>query len=328
MEAKVWVIDRIGQSFVILKDNFLNLFFPLFLYNFISVVVVWTILMTIFFWGLWWVVSWSLDFFTILNSPFVLMSITIWTILFISYLLLYIPIFLGLIKSIKQAYEWDNITVYDNIIYWFSRIIKSFNTYWYMFVYVALIPALIFIIWWIIFIIWYHFDNSKFFIWIWSFIMSIWSILFILFALFRWIKASFSLYSAVNNDNFKKENFLNSVSITDDNWWRILWNFFLVWLIISLISWLFSWIFSAVSYSWIDFESIKSIEDIAEIAKNFTPTTQILSWFINNIIKTIGAVFVIIFTYIFFIRLENESNIKNWSWKTELVEDFKKSMEL
>jgi hypothetical protein len=66
--------------------------------------------------------------------------------LFLVYLLLYIPVFLGLIKTIQQVYNNEAVKIQKNIYYGFSRLWLSMKTYWYIFAYVALIPALIFIV--------------------------------------------------------------------------------------------------------------------------------------------------------------------------------------
>jgi hypothetical protein len=49
MEAKAGVINRIGQSFNLFKNNFLKLFLPIFIYNLIWVVVIGALFMAMFF---------------------------------------------------------------------------------------------------------------------------------------------------------------------------------------------------------------------------------------------------------------------------------------
>ena len=318
MDVKIWVLDRIEQTFNIFKNNFMDFFLPLFLYNLISVVIFWTILMSMFFSNLWNITNWSLDFFTLLNNPYVVIAIAVWIISFIVYLMLYIPILLWLIKSIKQAYEWDQVTVIENLFYWFSRLTDSFKTYWYIFAYIALIPSLFFILGWILFNAWFYIEWQEKLKQVWWILMIVWWILFVVFLLYRWIKASFSIYSAVNHDSFKKDDFLNSINITNNNWWRIVWNFFLMGLIILLVSWLIWWLFKIFSYNWIDYTSIRTLDDIMNIVWEFSITTQILSGFINNILNTIWTVFIIIFTYLFFLRLKNEANNITSTWKIEL----------
>ena len=45
---------------------------------------------------------------------------------------------------------------------------------------------------------------------------------------YRWVKTYFSLNSAVDSSEYTKENFNISVKITDWNWWRIVWNYILI----------------------------------------------------------------------------------------------------
>ncbi|MFK7780372.1 MAG: hypothetical protein QM490_04435 [Candidatus Gracilibacteria bacterium] len=238
-------------------------------------------------------------------------------VLFIVYLILYIPILLGLIKSIKQASEGDNVTVIKNIKYGFSRLTSSFKTYWYIFSYVALIPASIFILGGIFFNAGYYFSNDLF-IQIGSVLMVLGGILFMFFALYRGVKAKFSIYSAVNHDSFKKDDFLNSINITTNNWFRIVGNFLLLGIIIFLFGLFAGGLFKIFYYNGIDYTSIKSIEDIMNIVSQFSVGSHLISGFINNIINTIGSVFVIIFTYLFFLRLKNESNSIYKTGKIEL----------
>lgn len=308
MIVKAWVLDRIEQSFVIFKNNFLDFFVVFFIYNFISFLVIWVAIFSFWLWVISGLDTTSTDPFVILNNPKVVILISVWMITMIVYLLLYIPILLWLTKSIKQAINWEVVTSKDNIIYWFKNLNKSFKTYWYIFAYVALIPSIIFILWWIMF-------NASYFLWapdylkiIWGWFMWISFVLFLVYAIYRWYRASFSLYSAVNNDSFTKDDFLKTLWLTDNNWWRIFGNFLLLWIIIWVLSSFVTGIFSAVSLSnKIDTESIKTIEDIKMLASNFSIVTQSLSWFVNTIISTIWKIFIIIFTYLFYLRLKQES---------------------
>lgn len=318
MEINENVLGRIEQSFILFKNNFKELFLPLFIYNLLSLVVFWTLLMYFFLSGIWDIIKPDLDLFSFLNNPYVIISIIVWTMAFIIYLMLYLPILLGLIKSIKQAYEWNKITSKENVIYWFSRLKKSFNTYWYIFSYVALIPSIVFILWGLLFNISYYVEWYEFLKNIWIGFLILGWIIFLLFFVYRWVKTKFSIYSAIDNDTFTKDDFSESLKITDNNWRRIVWNLFLIWLIISSITWFIWWIINIFSYWWIDFTSIRSINDISWLFANFSITGQLIGWFINNIISTIGAVFLIIFTYLFFIRLSFESKNKNVIWNENI----------
>ena len=45
--------------------------------------------------------------------------------------------------------------------------------------------------------------------------------LFVVFGIYRGIKTTFSLYSAVVYDTFTKKNFKKSLEVTKNQWWRI-----------------------------------------------------------------------------------------------------------
>lgn len=303
MKIQEWVFGRVGQSFSLLKDNFISLTWPIFIYNFIVVVVIWAIFMSILFSNLVNLWEWTTDWLNVFENPFIITSITIWIVIFIVYLILYIPITLWLLKTIKQIIDWEKVTTTENLLYGLSNILNSFKTYWYIFSYVALIPAIIFIIWWLLMIAW-------FVIWvsvltsIWTILMWVWTIVFVFFAIYKWVKSTFWLYSAVNFNDYSKTNFLNSVSITNNKWWNIIWNFIIAGIIIWLISFTFGLILWTLTLWGIDFESIKTLDDLSVIAKNFSIIPQITSGFFNNILNTITTVYVAIFTYLLFLKLK------------------------
>ena len=308
INSKENFFDRFKQTFIIFKNNFIQLFLPMFLYKFIAIVVLWSLIMFYFLMNIWDISKWWTDIFSLLFNPLFVISIILWFILMIVYLIFYIPVYLWLIKSIKQVVEWEEITTKANLIYWFNRILSSFKTYWYIFSYVALIPALLFILWWLLFNAWFYYDSYEILKDIWWLIMIISLILFVFFAIYRWVKATFPIYSAVNHDNFSKVDFLNSVNITNNSWWRVFWNTFLVWLIVWFTVSFAANLLKIFSYSWIDFNSIKSFDDLLLISSNFTIYSQILSGFLNNIISTIWSVFIIVFVYLLFLRIKFESN--------------------
>lgn len=321
------VLDRIEQTFIIFKSNFIPLFLPFFLYKLISVVLFGTVL--------WWYILHnlsnvsfdSISTFSFLNNPFIIIIIICVTLFFIFYLLLYIPILISLIKSIKQSTLNQEINMLENLNFWFSRLVKSFNTYWNIFAYIALFPAIIFIIWWIFFNLSFYFINLIFLKSIWLFLMVVAFVLFIFYSIYRWYKTTFSMISAVNYDEFDKNNFINSVKVTDNNWWRIIWNLILLWLILSLTSWIInSLIFVFIPTNSFDltfFLNLKnSLSDwgknlnelINTISSSYSLIGSLISWFINNIITTILTIFTTIFVFVFFNRLEFE--YKNLSTKS------------
>lgn len=237
---------------------------------------------------------------------------------FILYLLLYIPFLLGVIKSIDQAYKWEEVTYKQNVWYWFIKLGWALKTYWYIFAYIALTPALLFIIGWFLVIGAYYFWLPEI-IKVIGFIMWIFAaILFWYFMIYRGTKAKFALYNAVNKNEYTQENFDYSIDITINNWWRIIGNFLLVWLIIggigSLITWVISWFWGSSIFGSMNMSdpSNISIDDIKVILTqyidNFSIVGSIFSSMINKIITLIGAIFIIVFTFLFFKRLEDEYN--------------------
>ena len=315
--------DRFDQAFKLFKNNFIWLFFPFFIYNFISVVIVWTLTKYYLMVNIKWInnLDW-LDFFSFLNNSTVVMWIIIGTILYIIYLLLYIVVFLWLIKSFRQIFNWEKITMTQNIKYGLSSFISSMKTYWFIFAYIALIPAIIFIIWWIFFNLSYFLWNYEYLQKFWWALMNLSLIIFIWFSVYRWTKATFAIYSAVDKDSFTKNNFNNSIKITDNNWWRILGNIMLIWIMLSWIASLVSWfVWSILFFSswwsslieeiivWFNGHNINSLKDLLNTYfNNYSIFTEILSNTLNNIISTISKIFILLFTYLFFKRLENKEN--------------------
>lgn len=326
MNIKEWIFDRIDTTFTLFKNNFLWLFLPFFLYNFISVVVIWTIVKYYMMTSMAWIETNNIiDLFTFLNNPTVVILILLWIILFILYLLLYIIILLWFIKSVKQALSEEKITILENVQYWINSFWLSMKTYWYIFSYVALIPSLIFILWWILFNLSYYLWNLESLQILSLWIIGLSLIIFVIFLIYRWTKATFAIYSAVDDNTFDKENFNSSISITQSNWWRIFWNFLLLGIMISIILSIIGTIISLVSFfgSW-GWSLLKSLLEINSnwwnfnleemklllewYVNNFSILSEILSNILDNIIKTISTIFVLIFTYIFYIRLKYESN--------------------
>lgn len=318
MKAKEQVFDRIEQSFSIFKDNFLWLFLPLFLYTTFTAVIFQNV--SKYYW---------INFIQKIISNYdkdnlagllhydsqAIIWLYVFVILFVLYLTLYIPFLIATIKWIKQAYNWEKINCKENIVYWFKNLFESFQTYWFSFAYVALIPSIIWIIWWILFIYWNYSWNSSIESSWWA--ISIFAlVLFIFFAIYRWIKASFYMSSAIDKNEFTKDNFNFSVKVTNNNWWRIFWNFLLIWIIISMIS---SILYQIIWLNWssFDYSSLMNIwknakpEEIMNTANqtlnSYSPTVNLITSILENIVNTIWNVFILIFTYILFKRLEIEN---------------------
>jgi len=331
MNIRESVSDRLSDSLVFFKNNFNNLFLPFFIYNFISITIIWTILQYYFINSLAWINDYSsLDTFSFLNNSVVVIWIVVGTFLFILYLIAYVFVLIWLLKSIKQWINWKDINIIENLKYWFLNFWNSMKTYWYVFVYVAMIPALLFILWGVLFNLSYYLDNISFLSSLGWWLMIISAMLFVFFSIYRWTKAKFALYSAVDNEEFTRENFNNSIKYTDNNWWRIIWNYLLVWILISILWYIISainWLFSFSFWGWSDLVSgltdayySKDYSNIWDLTSNyinnFSFIAEVLWNIIDTIFKTVTSVFVIIFSYIFYLRLEKEyleNNSKIWN---------------
>lgn len=327
MKAQEKVLDRIEQSFEIFKKAFVYLVAPFFVYYMFSFVFFGLIVIYLLF-------SWVLlsifdtmdynNFFLFFTNPKVVLLATVGMFFWLIYLLLYIPFFVYSIKTIWDFYNWaEKINFKENFTYSLNRFIPIMKTYWYIFAYVALIPSLLFILWWAIFNLWYFLKWDDIYKTIWWSLMWIWIFLFIVFAVYRWLKTSLSVYSAVDSDDYSRENFNFSVSITSNKWWRIFWNMMLVWIIVWLLSWIasnfFSIFFSSTSSLSNLSNNLNSKDLLADFLSTFSFFNYFVSGFFEMFISTIGKVFIIIFIYVFYKRLsfENTNITENLEIKQE-----------
>ena len=297
MEPKAWVFGRLWQSFTLLKGSFFKLSLPIFVFQLIFVVIVWAIGLMFFFLMSESLNLLSTDPLSVYNDPTVIIAIAVWILLFLLYLILYIPVTLGLLKWIKQSINWEKITILKNISFWFSRLFKAFKTYWFVFAYVALIPALFFIWGWLLTIIWMLLSNNILLM-IWWALTWISGILFIAFSIYRGIKSVFAMFSAVDNDQFTKANFLESVKITDNNWWRIVWNLLVIWILVWVIMMVLSILLSSLMFS---------------------ETMIFVYFFFLIVIKIVIMILIKTFLYLFFIALRMELK-----WETVWSKDASK----
>ncbi|MCD5380631.1 glycerophosphoryl diester phosphodiesterase membrane domain-containing protein, partial [Candidatus Gracilibacteria bacterium] len=260
-------------------------------------------------------------YYNILYNPTAQIIFLTVILLFLAYLILYIPFLLGLLKSISQAYNGEKPDYKSNLKYGFSNLGNSFKTYWYIFAYVALIPALLFIIGGIS--VGYGMKyETEIFTNIGGIIVGISLIIFLVFSIYRGTKAAFGLQSAVDSNNYSLENFKQSVKITKEKFWRILGNFMLVGFIGGLVVGMIMGVVDNFGSSFgmganTFFEKIQGDGIDAEIAfqailneliSSYSPIANIITNTIQGVIKTTFSIFLIVFTYMFFKRLEIESN--------------------
>jgi hypothetical protein len=235
------------------------------------------------------------------------------------YLILIIPLTLSVIKWASELIQWKKITLQALIQYGFHKLSDSFKVYWYMFAYAYLIPALCFITAGFIMLLGLYLNNAAISSIAW--ILMVFSIIFgTIQWIYRGVKSTFAIGSAIYEEDFSKQRFQNSVSLTHNNWWRILWNFMLVWIISWLLVWLISWLLWSISFmgtanSWIDINGLlqPADQDIQANIESFMGNIWGFSFIkiiidsISQIITSSVSVFIIIFTLIFYIRLKDEA---------------------
>ena len=317
--AKEKFLDRVEQSFVLFKNNFLSITLPFIIFNILFIVIVPAILMNLVFANISFsgIFSGSSQNIGTIISLLIVGALTFAVI----YLVLLIPVQIGLIKSVKQAIEEKEITAKENILYGFTHLADIFKTYWYIFAYVLLIPALIFIAWGFIMLAWlfqsWGNPDGPLVI-IWSLLMWLGGVLAAIYSIYRGVKATFSIISAVDTEEFTKDNFKSAVLITKGKWWRIVGNLFAVGFIGGLLVGLVSWLGNAVAFSWTDFSALWNLwneePNISEIISQFTQFNPLkfLNQIFQNTLWTILGVFISVFSYVFFIRLREE-----YTWGVE-----------
>lgn len=143
------VFDRIEYSFGLLKNNFTQIFLPLFLFYLVAKLGAGTLLTFI---ALQYIDIVALVdapgdmFLNLWTDPSVIIMIVISIALFLGYVLLIIPFIIATIQAIKNAYHGVNGSLGNNLSYGFKTFFSILGVYWHIFAYVALIPALLFIV--------------------------------------------------------------------------------------------------------------------------------------------------------------------------------------
>ncbi len=308
MNVKEKLLDRMEQSFFIYKKWFLELTLPFFIYTF-----VWFYLIPVILISVIWPVFFS--YYNNWNDIYNYYLLYLFTLpilfLVIFYIFSYMFVFILTLKNIIFYFKnYENPTknnLKQKIIDSRKSMIKILKTYWYIFAYVALIPALFFIVWWILFNATYFLELPEYFSRVWTLLMLTWIVLFIFFSIYRWVKTTFSLYSAIKNDEYTKQNFKNSVKITDWIWWRIFWNTFISWLIIWLFLGVITNILKIFIPSWFNFYE-------ASLTWNFSLLSWLnflIYWIFESVINSISIVYLMVFVYLLYERILLERNISN-----------------
>lgn len=337
MEPKVWFFDRFGQAFDSLKQNFKQLVLPLFIFKTISFIV-FSIILASIFGDLFNLEQIQQDPQQAIKELYTNVDLMIAFVVYLTigliFLLAIVPFYIATWKAVvNQFAEKENIFS-ENIAYGFKNFMNVLKVYWFTFVYVALYPALLFIVWGVMLNLALLDYIDMPFAKLGGFIMWISWIWFLVSVLYRGMKASFVLLNSVDRNDFTHENFLSAVEVTDDNWWRILGNY----LLLGLIVWLLSWFVTGIIWviQWIAFVSSVDIGDIMNNAQwgieNIDPESiassvqgntlsTILGYIkdiVTQIVWVIAAVFGTIFTLLFLKRLQIEKNTSSSEWSNTL----------
>lgn len=259
---KQGVFDRMGQTFDLFIKNWKIMILPLLGFKIFSYLIFSVIL--------WFVLSHSIDIDQIMANPQqalgslytntgIMVTFLIYLTLGLAFALLIVPFSVATWKIVSQYYDGKTMSAKDAIIYGFQNFFNILKVYWQLFVYVALIPALIFIVSGILLNIQLIYHIHEGLLYIAGLGISIAVIMFIVQMIYRGLRSTFCLISATKNDDFSQSNFNRAIGVTKDNCWRILWNFLLVGFLIGAILGVFNTV-SAIA----DFSINSSISEVVE----------------------------------------------------------------
>ncbi len=314
LTAKAWVLDRIEQTFKTFIQNPIALITPLFAVNFVMMTIAPIFFMQYFFTS-------NIDNLNnIIQSLYILIVAAL--IYGIIYMILIIPATISTLKTSADILWRKKVSLGENIWYGFRKLWKAFSVYWYMFAYAYLVPAICFIVAWLIMIYGLYTEEPTIRV-VWSILMWVaW-----LYALVQWVyrglKSSFAVVAAVLHEDYSKSQFQKGILVTHNNWWRILGNFLLVWLIAWLSMGLITGLLGSISFlsSGInDFIPTNEEVSISDLQNTFSAMWTFNIWAfiidsITQILSTIVTAFIMVFSMIFFMRLRDEAGQKT-RWNT------------
>ncbi|MFA5916696.1 MAG: hypothetical protein WC850_00495 [Candidatus Gracilibacteria bacterium] len=234
----------------------------------------------------------------------------------LSIAILKIPFYISLVKNIENSFNGELVNKNTNLKYGFTSIGKIFNTYWYIFKYVVLIPSLILIIGLLVVFV------DQF---IGTLIIILSLIVFIYFAIFRGLRSFLSLIYAIVYNDFSNDNFKKSIFLTKNNIGSIFWNIiglaiffwfigFIISKFINLSTFDMSSIYSIIGDIYLNKETINMSQKMTELVTLLTPETKItligLSKSIISIIKdSLFYIFGLIFYFLLMKKFEQRLGI-------------------
>jgi hypothetical protein len=320
-----FITERISESFLVMRKNFKELFLP------VSIFYIWVFY--VFKYLLIFIIGWF-DMKNFLWS-WNLQIIILWCCLCILYITLEIWVILWLYKTLQDIDTNKEIDLKANYNYGFSHIWQAFQIYYYIFMYIYFIPSILFIISGLYFI---YIQQANIMAWVFSGLSNqeffslmtgltlLWIVPLILFSIYVTYKSNrtvFSLISALDSNDYTRENFNKSLDLTTWNWWRIFWNFLLIAIIIMFVSRSINMVFLLFWFGevWNIFQNMKdfNIEAITQVIKDYTFwVTVIIKDVIWRIIMILGLVFSSVFTFIFYKSLQSEALHQN---ESEIIEE-------
>lgn len=317
--AEEKLIPRLKQSFELYKKNFVGLSILILFYNVIALMIST---------GAWSIGIGNLsnlggsgqdEMLSQLATNMSSVALIVWlsVLWFFAYIILFIPIFVATIQSIKNAMRGEEILPWENFKYWLSQFFNIFKVYWYVFQYVFLFPAFILISGLGVILIGLI-SGIDALMTLGGILVGGATILWIIFMVYRWLRSTFRIYGAVDSEDFSKENFTQWLKETQGKVLRIFGNFF----VLGLCLWLFGMIFWAVinTVTWVNpnEESLKiqeqieagelSFADLQEFSESVTGM-HLLHGLLTSLIEVLWIVFATIFTYIFSLRIRDEYSL-------------------
>ena len=329
MKIKNSFLDRIEQSIYIFKDNFKELLIPILAYKIIVFLLVtfFLFVLTIYFWSDF---SWVEYLYELTYDPYFLSFAWISFFLWLCLLVFSWLVLMFYYKTISNIVNEKELNFKSDALFAINNTWRYMILYWYIFRYVYLLPALLFIFAWVSYLVWVYYDINFLFIITWV-LMTLFILVFIYFAIYRWTKTTLSLANWVASD-FSESSFKQSLIYSNWKFFRLFFNIIGFWLISYIVFGIISWILWIIFFIWNWGSSIMEViskalsnpDNAEDIINNFALGS---SWFITYI-KEIIDIFITSLQYVIWVtfvlityeRFKREYEVK---WKTQNNENLK-----